>query len=385
MVDWDRVDTLRARGWTWDRIASDPRVGFHPDRSVHEPGPALRAVYHRHRMREGRSVPPEPPRRRATEEERRWTPGRIGALLTPFFAVWFLLAYFAPSPVGLILPAVPFLLLGLAAAAFLLLFGLWRTEGRRWTRALRGALAVGVALGLVVAGLIAVGGIALYGCPVLPSSASARTEPGPGWTSVAVVPWQDTGRPVLFSYGSTWCPFCSASTWAIWKTLASFEPSPPPTPTTTYSAEGGIPEVVLSGLSVGSSVVAFEVAEDTSGVVGSVPPLTSCTQRAYVGAYSDGAIPFVVVNGQYVHGGSSLVPASALQPWANGANGGVAAVLDSVEHENGSAWTEVQGATWWLTAFVVRSTGTPVGTFATEYGWSTATRNAVTTDLAAMA
>ena len=385
MVDWERVERLRSRGWDWGRIAADPKVGFHPDASVREPGPALRGLYHRQRSREQRHEEAAPPRHKPLAEggERAWSFARVGYLLTPLFGIWFLLAFFAPSPVGLILPAIPYLALAVAVAAFLLGYGLFRASGRRWTQPLRSTLVVGVVLGLLIAGLIAVGGVVFFGCPLLPSAASAHAEPGPGWTSVAAAPWQDAGRPVVYSYGATWCPFCSASTWAIWKAVTSFSsPQPPPTPSMGYSAEDGIPEVVLSGLSVSSPVIALEVTEDTSGVVGSPPVASSCYQRAYVNAYAGGAIPFVVVNGQYVHGGSSLIPASALTPWANGANGGTAAVLYSVLHENGSAWSAVQGQTWWLMAFIVKSAGTSVSALASTYGWSAATRNAVSADLA---
>ena len=44
MVDWDRVEELRGKGWGWDRIADDEDVGFHPEASVTEPGRALRAL-----------------------------------------------------------------------------------------------------------------------------------------------------------------------------------------------------------------------------------------------------------------------------------------------------------------------------------------------------
>jgi hypothetical protein len=36
MVDWDRVEQLRSKGWDWERIAADPKVGFHPEASVHD-------------------------------------------------------------------------------------------------------------------------------------------------------------------------------------------------------------------------------------------------------------------------------------------------------------------------------------------------------------
>ena len=56
MVDWDRVEELRSKGKDWDEIADDPKVGFHPDSSVHEAGRALRGLYHRQRLRQGQDA-----------------------------------------------------------------------------------------------------------------------------------------------------------------------------------------------------------------------------------------------------------------------------------------------------------------------------------------
>ncbi len=384
MVDFDRVRELRSRGWGWDRIAADAKVGFHPDPSVHDPGLALRGLYQRERSR-ARRRPTEAPAvsRRAREaRESRWTFSRIGYLLTPIFAIWFALAFLVPSPIGLVLAAVPYLALALAVAAFLLVFGLWRAGGPRWSPAFRATVVIGVVLGLVISGLIALGGILFFGCPYLPSAASATSQPA-GWTSVGAAPWQEGGRPVVYYYGASWCPYCSASSWAIWKALVAFDPtSPAPVPTMGYSAEGGIPEVILAGLPFSSSLLSLQVSEDLSGVVQHFPSPSNCYQKAYFNAYSGGAIPFLVVNGQFVHGGSSLLAASALAPWANGAQGGTQAVYTSVLGENGTPWQAVEGPAWWTMAILVRSLGGTVGEYAATYHWSAATQAAVSADLA---
>ena len=275
------------------------------------------------------------------------------------------------------LAAVPYLALALAAAAFLLVFGLWRTGGPGWPRAFRATVVIGVVLGLVLSGLIALGGILFFGCPYLSSAASATSQPA-GGTSVGAAPGQEGRRPVVYYDGASWCPYCSASSWVIWKALVAFDPaSPAPVPSMGYSAEGGIPEVILAGLPSSSSLLSFQVSEDLSGVVQQFPSPSNCFQKAHFNAYSGGAIPFLVVNGRFVRGGSSLLAASARAPWASGDQGGTQAVYTSVLGENGTPWQAVEGPAWWVMAILVRSLGGTVGEYATTYHWSAATQAAL--------
>lgn len=382
MVDWDRVEELRSKGWDWDRIAADPKVGFHPDASVKEAGRALRGLYHRQRLREGRRkeapVAVSTPKEDREKKERRWTLARVGYLLVPIFAIWFLFAYFIPSPIGLVLPAIPYLALGLVVAAFLLLFGLFRSTQARWSKVFQTTVVTGVVIGLVLSGMIALGG-ALFGCPILPSGGS--TGPG-GWTHVSTSSWQDSGRPVVYFYGASWCPYCSASSWAIWKSLTEFGgvtgnatgySSP------TDAAGPSTPEMIMAGISLSSTAVAWQVSEDTSGVEGNYPATSNCIQAAYYGAYGNG-IPFIVINGQYYH--STLVDPGSLSTWAGGSSGGAPAVMQSVSSETGAPWSAVQSAAWWMMAYIAKCTGQPVDTLASDYGWSTATKAAVVADLA---
>jgi hypothetical protein len=381
MVNWDRVEVLRSKGWDWDKIANDPKVGFHPDTSVHEPGRALRGLYHRqrsHQRRAGEAPAAAAPSKQDREKaERRWTLPRIGYLLLPIFAIWFTVAYLAPSPVGLVLPAIPYLALGLVVAAFLLLFGLIRSSGARWSKAYRTTLVTGVVLGLLVSGVIALGGILFFGCPYLPPAASGTTQPAPGWISVSASPWQDGGRPVVYFFAATWCPFCSASSWVVWKALNGF--GLVSGTTTMYSAENNVPEIVLANAQVSSSTIAFVVNEDTSGVTQNFPSTTNCVEQAYVSAYSGSSIPFLVINGQYVHGGSSLVQAGQVSSFST------AQMEQQVSVENGTAWTIVQGQTWWMMAFMAKSAGATPGNLAQQpyySGWSVSTKASVASDLA---
>lgn len=392
MVDWDRVEALRSKGWDWDRIAEDPKVGFHADASVHDEGRALRGLYHRQKSREGRTGKEAPSARAAKEEvaatERRWSLPRIGYLLTPLFGIWFLLAYVAPSPVGILLPAIPWLGVGLAVAAFLLLFGLLRSREKRWSTAFRTTVITGIVLGLVVAASAGVTGYLAFGCPYLPPGSTLAGTPGPGWQKASVSPWQEGGKPVLYFYGATWCPYCSAASWSIYKALTGFGSVSGASSALDFSslsdAYAGTPEVSLAALQYSTSAVAFVVNEDTSGVQGTFPGTNDCFQQAYVSAYSGSAIPFVVINGQYVHAGAPVINPVTLSAYTYSATGGsgAATVLGQVQGENGTAWNAVQQQTWWIMAFLAQGTGETIATLSTQYHWSSATTTAVKLDLA---
>ena len=405
MVDWDRVEELRSKGWDWDRIAADPKVAFHPDASVQDPGRALRGLYHRQRSREGRrgETPAAPnPKKLKEEKESQWTLARIGYLATPIFGLWLLFAYLAPSPVGLVLAAFPWLALATAVAAFLLLFGLWRTSGARWSKPFRTTLVWGVVLGLVVSGVIALTGTLLFGCPYLPPQSSLATQSASGtgsgsaqiapWLSGTMRAWQDNGRPVVFFYGAEWCPYCSAGSWAIYKALSEFGNASNPAAALSYSDPNDVyastPEVVLTyvGANYSSQWISFQVSEYVGTPSGHTFPGTSnCYQSAYVGAYSGGSIPFLTVNGQYIHGGSQLIYPQDLATWAGS---GASTVLTAVQTESGAAWTAVQFQSYWVMAFIAKSiqssSGVSVTQLASDLKWSSATRTGVQDDLNAI-
>ncbi|HTZ62170.1 MAG TPA: DUF929 family protein [Thermoplasmata archaeon] len=408
MVDWDRVEQLRSKGWDWDQIADDEKVGFHPESSVRDPGRALRGLYHRQRARSGRSGGDGGETRgsgkTAVVGERIWTLPRIGYLLFPVFGLWALLAYLAPSPVGILLPAIPWLAIAVAVAAFILLFGLLRSSGKRWTPVFRSTLITGIILGLVIAGLVGVTGYLAFGCPYLPPTLGS--QPAPGWGYASASPWQDGGKPVFYFYGATWCPYCSASSWALWKALTEFQSgfngatNGVPGTSLMYSSDDAAgpytPEVVLASAQVSSPVVSFQVSEyfwtQTSGTEGTFPGTSNCVQQAYVTAYSGGAIPFVVVNGQYVHGGTSLIQPSVMATWSAGANGGYNTVATNVLQESAAPWSSVEPQAAWLCAYILKANGyTSVSAFLTanpslnnpgKYQWTSAMTSTVNGDLA---
>jgi hypothetical protein len=388
MVDWDRVEELRSKGWDWDRIAGDPKVGFRADPAAGRPGRALRTLA-RSRRRGERGEAREERQERSrwrgpTEGRGSWTPIRLGYLFTPFVGFWLLLAFLVPSPVGILVPAFPYLALVVAGVAFVFALLLWRQigGGKRWSPVMRNTLIWGSVLGLAFAGLAGVVGAVLYDCPFLPPSTSLQGTAAPGWQKVPTSAWQQGGKPVLFFYGATWCPFCSASSWTLYKALYSFGASFPASAFTQYSNKSdsfpGTPEVVLADVGP-SPQIAPAIAEDTSGVKDTHPPISGCFEQAYVSAYDPGGgIPFVVINGQYVHLGY-LVDPTDLEPWASGTNGGNTAVKESVVSEQaasagGNPWMSVQTQAWWIMAIFAKVTGIPVSTLASEYSWTSTTK-----------
>src|SRR5580658_2588965 len=393
MVDWDRVEQLRDKGWDWDRIANDPKVGFHPEAAVRDPGRALRGLYHRQKSRENRtgkeSAPSKSsPKQQEQVRERRWSLVRIGWLLFPLFGIWAILAYLAPSPVGLLLPFFPWLALLLTLTAIILLFALWRTQEKRWSPVFRTSVVVGLVLGLAIAGGV---GITAYvlGCPILPPSSALGTTPAPGWAHADVNAWQEGGKPVFYFYGASWCPYCSASSWALYKALSDFghvtgTDNALGFSSLTDAAGPGTPEIILGDLRFSSGTITFVVDEDLSGVEGNFPAATGCVAQAYVTAYSGSSIPFSVINGQYVHGGSTIVEPSDLQTWSYSATNGQGAgqVFSQVNSESGSAWNVISSEAYWIMALLTKSCGQSVSSLASQYSWTTSTQTAVSNDLA---
>lgn len=407
-MDWDRVEELRSKGWDWARIAADPKVGFHPDASVQDAGRALRGLYHRHRSRESRraEAPSAPsPKKIKEQKEARWSLARVGYLVTPIFALWLLFAYIAPSPVGLILPWFPDLALATVAAAFILLFGLWRTSGARWSKPFRTTVIYGVVLGLVISGVIGLTGFIAFGCPYLPpystlgsQSASATGSSGsadyvPAWLSdTGIRAWESGSLPVVYFYGASWCPYCSAGSWAIYKALTEFGNVTGAGASLYYSDPGDVyastPEIVIAWVAANytSSWVSVQVSQYVGSPSGHTFPGTSnCYQSAYVGAYSGGSIPFLVVNGQYVHAQSQLIYPQDLATWATS---GAGAVLSSVQAANGGPWSAVSFQAFWVMAFITRSvesnTGVGFTQLASDLGWNTTIRTGIQTDLNAI-
>jgi Domain of unknown function (DUF929) len=348
MVDWDRVEELRAKGWDWERISEDPKVGFRADSGVSDTGRALRVLYFQRRSRQkGRSTDgPGGSGSRASRGAKKWTLARVGYLLVPLFGLWFVLAYFFPSPVGVYLPAVPYIGLILAIVAFVLAFGLLRTADR-WTTVYRNSLVIGAVLGLVIAGVFGLAAV-VGGCPTLSSTQNPEPDqftrsPDPSWTS--------GGVPVFFFMGSIACPYCSASSWAFETALdrigtlsntvlghSNPSDSPP-----------SVPEVELANATYTSSWITALIAEGTDDTQITTPALGSCTETAYVSSYdADGSIPFIVIGGTYVHVGTLVDPTQLVDLGLNASQ-----VQRQVSAQNGSAWNLIEPAANWVTAYLL--------------------------------
>jgi hypothetical protein len=349
MVDWDRVEELRTKGWDWDRIAEDPKVAYQAPRGVTDKGRALRSVYAkraRTASREPKDEAPKPSQRNG--QKAKWTIARVGMLLTPLFAIWFVIAYFIPSPVGVFISAIPTLGLALAASAFLLAFGLLRSE-KKWSTVFRGAVAAGIVLGLLMVAIFGIGGL-LAGYPTLTGVTSA--EPA-NFHKANNALWDSGGKPVYFFYGSAACPYCSASSWAMVTALERFgtlsgQYYDYSNPNDVYP---NTPETVLASATLASSYITLQVGETTYTGAITLAGFANEYQNAYFVAYdSGGSIPFVVVGGQYFTVGTLVNPGDL-------AGLSTADVQGQVTSQSGPAWSAISPAADWLTAYILKVDG----------------------------
>jgi hypothetical protein len=352
MTDWDAVERLRSKGWDWDRIAGDPKVDFHAEESAGEPGRALRALYYQRRSRQQRRPSKGSKAEREADSKDpsrpKWSLARIGFLCAPLFAVWLLIAYLYPSPVGVYITAFPTLLFLFIVAVGVLCFGLLRSVDK-WTTTYRNALIMGAVAGLVIAGIAGLASVAA-GCPSLTPNVSG--EPSQ-WEKANNPAWTSGGSPVFFFYGSIACPYCSASSWAMYLALSRFgtvsgfsygysSPTDPAGPNT--------PEIILAGTSYQSQYIALDVAEATDPTTITYPAITSCVEQAYVSTYGSGGIPFNVINGIYLHSGT-LVQPSALHGLTT------TQVQGQLANQSGPAWDAISGPSYALEAFMVKADG----------------------------
>jgi Domain of unknown function (DUF929) len=349
MVDWGRVEELRNKGWDWDRIADDPRVGYQAPRGVSDKGRALRTVYAKRARTASREQRPEPSKSsQRTDQKSKWTLARGGMLATPLFAIWFIVAYFVPSPVGVFISAIPALGIALAVSAAVLAFGLLRSD-KRWSPAFRGAVAAGVIFGLLLTVIFGIVGV-LLGFPTL--TATTTNEPD-NFHHAANKAWTSDGKPVYFFFGSAACPYCSASSWAEVVALSRFGSL---TGTSyDYSSSTDVypntPETVLAGASFSSGYFSLQVAESTYTGSIQLPGFGNDYQNAYFVAYdSGGSIPFIVIGGQYFTVGTLVDPAqlAGMSP---------AEVQAQIGAQSGTAWTAISPAADWVTAFMLKADG----------------------------
>lgn len=360
MVDWDLVERRRSKGWEWERIAEDEKVGFHPDESAGDPGRALRTLYYQRRSKA---------QRRSGDEEdggpggdgggRRPAPilPRAGLLLTPTLGLWAAAALAYPSLYSVFIPAVPDLLLALLVAAAILGYGLL-TATDRWVPQFRSFLIVGVVLGGAVAGGVGIAALSM-GCPVLSTSTSAEPL---GWEKAPNHLWEENGAPVFFFYGSIACPYCSASSWPMVYALKAFG-------TLTGTSQGhssstdvypNTPELILASAQLQSPYVALHVDEATNDNAITTPATSGCVDSAYLSTYDpNGGIPFVVIGGKYVHD-NSLVDPSQLRVPAGSSTGTPltpSQVQDQMANSSGPAWNAIAPQMYMIEALIYVADG----------------------------
>lgn len=319
MTDWERVRRLRAKGLDWTSIAEDPKVGYTPPSGVSDPGRALKALYLSRRSRAqrpgggGARREQPPPAESAFQRRERWARPLpilgIAVLLGGF--IWLAVALAYPST-AVFVPALPpafpdvltVVLVGLAIVLATFVLGVGSLADT-WKK----GVAAGVALGLVLAGGAA---FAAYQAGIPNLTATTTPEPGTGWEKAANALWTSGGLPVVFFYGSQACPYCSASSWAIYEALLPFGSwsgtgYAASSPTDVYP---NTPEVALSGSALSSSTLAWDPHEDSNTQM-ITDPAVSPVEQAYVSTYdSSRDIPFFVVGGIYIHTGTIVSPAA---------------------------------------------------------------------------
>jgi hypothetical protein len=359
MTDWERVERLRSKGLDWESIAEDPKVEFHTEVRAGTPGRALKALYLERkskRKRSGRVGSDGGDSDDAAPAHRR-LPGRLialGIVLLLLGGIWALIASFEPIARALV-PLVPYIV-GIIVLGAVLLGAAFVIGGSfRDLTSLRKVVVVGVVLGLVVAGSVALIAFEL-GIPVL--NPCSQNEPN-SWCRAPNAAWTADGdHPVLLFIGSIACPYCSASSWAIYGALGAFGSVGgvsygSSNPGDTYP---NTPEVELYASSYTSTYVSWDVQEGAvdSGI--SEPPLPT-VENAYWTAYDQaGNIPFLVVNGEFIHIGTLVDPSQLTtapgQPSGTGTPYTYQQVQADLASQSGPVYTTIITAQYFLEAFL---------------------------------
>jgi hypothetical protein len=330
MTNWDRVEELRAKGLDWKAIAKDPRVGFTPPKGATNPGRALREAYADRDARAERRAQRQA-ELAARDDRKNWSSmsealTRVGIVVVLAGAVWSSIAFLVPL-VGALIPPFPDLavatLVGIGLLGAGMVLGV-DTAFLPWKK----YAAVGIVMGLLAAGMV---GLAAQSAGVPSLSASTTQEIGQGWEKAPNSVWSSGGLPVVFFYGSLACPYCAASSWAIYEALSQFGSLSgwsyaASNPSDVYPST---PEVSLVSVSSASTYLSLDVREGNDPQQITLPSLNA-VEQAYVNAYnSGGGIPFLVVGGRFIHlgalvdpaalesGGTALTPQQVAQSLAN--------------------------------------------------------------------
>ncbi|HEV2449123.1 MAG TPA: DUF929 family protein [Thermoplasmata archaeon] len=358
MTDWDRVEKLRAKGLDWEAIAEDPKVEFKTEVRAGTAGRALKALYLERkskRRRSGRSSGGDAEESDGGSARARW-PTRLivaGIVLLLLGGIWALIATFEPIARALV-PLIPYIV-GIVVLGAVLLGASFVLGGSfRDLTSVRKVIVVGVVLGLVVAGSAAL--IAYFlGIPVLNSC--SQSEPN-GWCRAHNAAITDGGHPQLLFIGSIACPYCSASSWAIFGALQAFGSLN----SYSYGASNPAdtfphtPEVELDSSGYSSNYVSWDVKEGSNPNQITEPAL-STVESAYVSAYDQGlSIPFLVVDGIFIHVGTLIDPSQLTtapgQPSGTGSPLSYQQVQADIASQSGPVYSTIITAQYSLEAFL---------------------------------
>jgi hypothetical protein len=349
MTDWERVEKLRAKGLDWQSIADDEKVGFRAEVTAGTSGRALKALYLERRSRRNRGGRESADEKSGGDSETKRltrTSNRfigVGIAVALLAAVWFGVTYAYPNA-GFLTP-FPDLLYLLVAGLVLIAIAYVLGGSIRDFTAWRKVIVIGVALGLVSAG-----GVALYALSIgLPNlTPISEQQVGGNWSKAGGNQlWSEGGHPVLFFMGSIACPYCSASSWAIYGALAQFGTWSgtvygSSNPSDVYPCT---PEIEFPGATFSSNLITADIQEGNDNTQLTHPPLNN-VENDYVTTYDSPSqsIPFLVAGGIYLHGGSNAQGmASLVNPAILSSSGGNSCTTADTPQQVGQAITSQQG------------------------------------------
>ena len=116
------------------------------------------------------------------------------------------------------------------------------------------------------------------------------------------------------------------------------------------------PEVYIDTLSVQSSHVALIADERHDPTLPQGPTPSGCIEQAYVSAYGQPGIPFIVINGQFYHAGS-LIPTQPTDNMSQLQGLSPQQVLGQISNQSGPAWNAISPAAYLLMAFILKTDG----------------------------
>ncbi len=306
---------------------------------------------HPHEKVEGLEAMAPAPKRAAREWRDDFV--RLGLIVTVAGVVWVALAFVFPTPVGVMVPVVPGLLVFLLFGVVLLAIG-WVMGSGTVQRSGKRLAVVGLVIGLVLAGSSAL--LATQqGVPILDARPLALGQSG--WLKGANPVWRINNLPVVFYYGSAGCPYCAASSWALMLALQAFGSMSGQTYTTSSPTDNpaSIPEVELAHITYTSGFVSLDIlAGDNNQVISAPSP--NPVQNAYLLTYDNNggsySFPFYAVGGIYVHTGAIVLPSTyvtgtgTLSPTD---------VQNAIASQSGTVYAAIHGAAVLLEAAMVRA------------------------------